>query len=103
MAKRSRPIGEANLTRWRQLDATHVLAAVADYAKKDPTFVPVKDASSSRWHANVSGVDFELLLTGPRFWDCRAHVGGGGAIDLVMHLTGMEFRAAATRLKSAGL
>ena len=103
MVKRSRPISEANLTRWRELDASQVLAAIAEHAKKDLTFVPVKDMSSSRWHASVGGVDYELLLTGPRFWDCRSHVGGGGALDLVMHLTREEFKAAALRLMAASL
>ena len=103
MVRRSRPIAEAHLTRWRELDAAQVLAVIAEHSKRDLTFVPLKDTSSSRWHASVEGVDYELLLTGPRFWDCRSHVGGGGALDLVMHVTRADFKAAALRLLAAGL
>ena len=30
--------------------------------------------------------------------DCRAKTGGGGAVDLVMHLKGIGFKAATTLL-----
>ncbi len=91
------------LDRWRRLDAETVLAAIAAYAKPDPLYVPVKDRSSRRWHAHVDGRDYELLLTGPKFWDTRQAVGGGGAVDLVMHLTGGDFKAASRQLTRLGL
>ena len=103
MNRRPRPIGETSLARWRALDATSALQAIAQHAKKDISFAAVKDPSSSRWHATVDGVEYELILTGPRFWDCRASVGGGGAIDLVMYLAHVDFRAAARKLRAAGL
>ncbi len=82
------------LLRWQQLDAAVVLSAIADHAKKDRTFTPTKSRESSRWHASVGSREFELLLTGPKFWDTRARQGGGGAVDLVMHLARMDFRQA---------
>jgi hypothetical protein len=36
---------------------------------------------------------------GPKFWDVRMDRGGGGAIDLVMHIHGLNFKAAAKLLK----
>lgn len=87
------------LGRWRSLDAIVVLTAVADHVKQDSTFVPVKASDTTRWHASIAGLDLELLLTGPKFFDTRAGVGGGGAIDLVMHLTQSDFKAA-TRILS---
>lgn len=91
------------LERWRELDATTVLLALADYAKADATYVPIVSAKSSRWHASCAGKDFELLLTGPKFWDTRSFVGGGGAIDLAMHLHSCNFRHATALLKRSGL
>lgn len=91
------------LDRWQKLDASNVLLAVADYAKEDASFVPVKNAATTRWHARVRQTEFELLLTGPKFWDARANRGGGGAVDLVMHLHGCHFKPATALLKESGL
>jgi hypothetical protein len=96
-------VDESLLERWRSLDAAQVITAIADYAKPDPTYVPVKTERSSRWHANVNGRDVELLLTGPKFWNARECVGGGGAIDLVIHLTGVDFKGAVKLLKRTRL
>lgn len=91
------------LERWRSLDAARVLSALAEHAKVDAAYTPAKSALSSRWHATVGGQDFELLLTGPKFWDTRSATGGGGAIDLVMHLERLSFRQASARLSGLGL
>ena len=91
------------LYRWHQLDASQVLLAVADFAKKDASFVPAKNAGTTRWHARVLQSEFELLLTGPKFWDVRASRGGGGAMDMVMHLNGCHFKHAAVILTERGL
>lgn len=96
-------IDGAVLARWRGLDAASALAAIADHAKRDQTFRPVKDAKTSRWHVTVDGNEFELLLTGPKFWDTRARTGGGGAIDLAMHLVGIDFKGAVRRLQALRL
>jgi hypothetical protein len=40
----------------------------------------------------------ELLATGVRWYDPRAKKGGGGAIDLAMHLLGLQFVDAVKRL-----
>lgn len=91
------------LYRWQKLDASQVLLAVADFAKKDASFVPAKNAWTTRWHARFRQSEFELLLTGPKFWDVRASRGGGGAVDLVMHLNGCRFKPAAAILTERGL
>ena len=91
------------LDRWQQLDASKVLLAVADYAKEDGSFVPAKNAATTRWHARVRQSEFELLLTGPKFWDTRFNRGGGGAVDLVMHLHECHFKPAAAFLTERGL
>ena len=87
-------VDNSALERWRSLDAVGVLLAIADHAKRDASFVPAKAAHTQRWHASVGGQDFELLLTGPKFWDTRGNVGGGGAVDLAMHLARLKFKEA---------
>lgn len=93
----------SNLERLRQLAARGALLALADYAKQDETFVPVKDPRTERWHARVDACEFELLLTGPKFWDVRQSVGGGGAIDLAIHLFDCTFKEAIRRIGTSGL
>lgn len=98
-----RAVDQSSLARWRSLEATHVLQTLAEYAKPDVTFRPVQDSKTSRWHACMDGCEFELLLTGPKFWDTRAKRGGGGAIDLAMHLARVDFRRAVELLQEVGL
>lgn len=98
-----RAVDNASLARWRLLDSAKVVVLIAGHAKRDATYVPVKDGASSRWHVSSCGRDFELLLTGTKFWDTRSGVGGGGAIDLVMHLEQLSFKSAVARLKGLGL
>ena len=44
----------------------------------------------SKWHTEQGPVS----INGPKFMNWRRGVGGGGAIDLVMHLAEIDFRAA---------
>lgn len=100
---RRRPVDNSALEHWRGLDCLVVLSAVADHAKEDSAFVPRECLQSTRWHVSVAGFDYELLCTGPRFFDTRARHGGGGAIDLVMHLFQVDFRHAVALLRDKGL
>lgn len=96
-------VDSGEIGRWRNLNAAVALMALADHAKRDPTFEPIKDRTTVRWHANVAGRDFELLLTGPKFFDTHSEVGGGGAIDLAMHLLRADFKTATSALRRKGL
>lgn len=91
------------LARWRATTASVALAALADHAVEDQSFKPLSSKDTSRWHASAGGHDFELLCTGPRFFDTRAQRGGGGAVDLAMHLLSIDFRTAAKVLAEKGL
>ena len=91
------------LSRWRAMPATEALTQLVSHAKQDAHFTPVKDPDTTRWHVDAAGRDFELLLKGPKFFDTQALRGGGGAVDLAMHLFGMEFRKAVSFLRSRGL
>lgn len=91
------------LGRWRAMDSIDVLRRLADHLKEDPSFHPRSSQFTSRWHAYAAGRDWEFLCTGPKFWDVRMNRGGGGAIDLVMHIHGFTFKAAAKFLKARGV
>lgn len=86
------------LMRWRAMDSSLCLGALADHAKEDRSFQPCADQRTTRWHAYVAGQDVELLCTGPKFWDTRAKRGGGGAVDLAMHLFRLDFKHAVAML-----
>ena len=96
-------VDNLTLARWRALDAASCLAALADHATADSTFHPSADPHTTRWHANVAGQDVEILCTGPKFWDIRDERGGGGAIDLAMHLYRINFKTAVALLKGRGI
>jgi hypothetical protein len=67
------------------------LALLAIDCKADPTFQPTRLEHTRRWHALTERGDFEIVTTGPKWYDTRAKVGGGGAIDLAMHLLKLSF------------
>lgn len=89
----------SELTRWRALPALEVLKAFSDHIKQDHNFVPLQRHGATRWHVSVGGQDYELLCEGPKFYDTHRRRGGGGAIDLVMYLFGLDFKGAVSRLK----
>lgn len=92
------------LARLRDLPSDQVLPRLAIDVKPDPTFKPAKNASSRRWHAHTIRGDFEILTTGTKWYDTRARKGGGGAIDLAMHVLGLSFVDAVKSLsKLAGV
>jgi len=78
------------------LDAMELLGL---YAKLDRQYKPRNDSQAQRFHVSLeSGEVVELLVTGQKWYDIRAMQGGGGAIDLVMHLYGESFPQAVQRL-----
>ena len=98
-----RSVDNSELGRWRELDSIHVLRLLAEHVKEDLSFHPSSSHLTTRWHVHVAGHDWEFLCTGPKFWDVRMDCGGGGAVDLVMHIYGLNFKAAAKLLKDMGL
>jgi hypothetical protein len=64
-------------------------------ARRDPR-------DRAKWHTERG----PLSITGMKFFNWHQHQGGGGAIDLVMHLAGVDYRTARSWLEtnaSAGL
>ncbi len=86
-----RSFSASTLTRLRQMPACDALALLATHIKPDPTYRPVKDDQSERWHLCTCRGDFEIVTTGPKWYDTRARHGGGGAIDLAIYLLDVSF------------
>lgn len=91
------------LARLRRISAVEALQALATHAKRDVTFQSIKAKGTERWHANVGGREFELLLNGPKFFDTHTKAGGGGAIDLAIYLYRLSFDEAMVILRQRGL
>lgn len=83
------------------MPAHDALAALALHCKLDPTYLPIKDPRSRRWHARTACGEFEILTTGCKWYDSRARTGGGGAIDLAMHVLHVSF-VDAVKILTAG-
>lgn len=90
---------EQDLQALRSIPCELVLPLLCDHVKKDRDFTPLKNGHTARWHVHVAGHDHELLTTGPKFFDTHAGTGGGGAIDLTMHLFRMPFKQAMRKLQ----
>jgi hypothetical protein len=99
---RARAVDNFELDRLRGLDALRVLGLLAEHVKVDPDFRPRQARSTQRLHVRAAGADWELLVDGPKFYDTRARRGGGGAVDLVVHLWQVPFKKAIRILREAG-
>ncbi|EPH2854485.1 hypothetical protein J7Y59_005041 [Serratia marcescens] len=75
-----------------------LLVRMTLYSHPTPDFVAVKDKATVRLNVSIGGGGVELLATGPKWYDTRAEQGGGGAIDLTMHLFRLPFVDAVKRL-----
>ncbi len=97
-ARRSFP--PALLDSLRAMTVQETLDRLGLYWKLDPDFVPVKDKATIRLNVSIDGGGrlVELLATGPKWYDTRKEQGGGGAIDLTMHLFRLSFVDAVKRL-----
>ena len=105
MAKRS--FDDETLKWVREMPLSLVLDRLRDAGKlfwrRDADFKPEKDARTVRlFVSSPEGFAWELLVTGPKWFDTRAGKGGGGGIDLVMHLLGLDFVKSVKLLASVG-
>ena len=94
MKKRS--FDNATLCRVREMPLPVVLGALRDAGllswRRDPDYVPEKDKRTVRLFVSTpAGASWELLITGSKWYDTRARQGGGGGIDLAMHLLRVDF------------
>lgn len=99
MARTRKSFPPELLEELRSMPVVAALDALGLYWKHDSDFVPVKDKATVRLNVSLpSGGSVELLVTGQKWYDTRAGQGGGGAIDLVMHLLRVDFVTAVKTL-----
>lgn len=101
MVRQRRSFPPALIVELRAMTVQQTLDCLGLYWKCDPDFVPVKDRQTVRLYVSVGEGVIELLATGSKWYDSRAEKGGGGAIDLTMHLFRLDFVSAVKRLQSA--
>lgn len=92
---------EQELQRLREVPLGVALAALGRHVAVDRDFEPTKDARTERWLVDSGAGKAEILVTGPKWFDARRKRGGGGPIDLVMHLDNVSFVEAVRRLRRA--
>ncbi|HHL0209583.1 TPA: hypothetical protein ACQZPA_005158 [Klebsiella quasipneumoniae subsp. similipneumoniae] len=99
MSRARRSFPPALLAQLRDMPVSDTLDLLGVYWKRDPDFRPMKDKATVRVNVSLGGGVVELLATGPKWYDTRAEKGGGGAIDLTMHLLRLDFVSAVKRLE----
>jgi hypothetical protein len=85
---------DAELQRLRCIPCEQLFPLFCDHFKEDRNFSPLKNSHTERWHVHAGEHDFEILITGPKFFDTRVGKGGCGGVDLTMHLFGLTFKRA---------
>lgn len=81
----------------RQVQVPAVLKFLGAHYKRDKDYVPLDPRRQSvRVHVGYQGRDFRFVFTGEKFVNellpgDAANRGGGGTIDFVRHLTGLNF------------
>jgi hypothetical protein len=92
----------------RKVPFDKLLDHLGAYHKRDRDYAPLDPTSKSvRVHVNCEGRDFRFIFTGEQFVNelnssFGGMKGGGGAIDFVRHLTGVNFVQAVKACLDAG-
>lgn len=73
----------------RAVPLASALQAIEYHVRVDETYRPQADPRSQRWLIDGPCGVHELVVTDRRWFDLRAQRGGFGALDLVMHITGL--------------
>jgi hypothetical protein len=91
MARNRRSFDDAFVERLRSVPVLDALNSLGLYWRIDPTFQPVKNANTKRLYVSVGSSVIEMLLVDRKWYDVRLGIGGGGCIDLAMHLLDLNF------------
>ena len=99
MAKKK--FSDEELKRLREMPLLKALDALELHYQHDPDYKPRKSQESMRVIVSVKDLVYTLQLTGMRWYDMHSKDGGGGAIDLTMHLMQCDFFHAAKLLQKS--
>lgn len=91
MTRSRRLFDDAFLERLRGVPVLDALSDLGLYWKLDPNYQPVKNVNTKRLYVSVGSNVVEVLLTDQKWYDPRLNLGGGGCIDLTMHLLKLDF------------
>lgn len=101
----NRPTQKANhrfddglVTCFREMTVEKAALLLGLYCKKDSHYESTTHKNSTCYHISKDGEVFEIVVTQLKWYSTRRGVGGGGAIDLTMHLYSEPFKAALARL-----
>jgi hypothetical protein len=90
MARGKRSFDDAKLSRLRGGFVTDALTRLGLHWKIDSDFQPTKNAKTKRLYVSVGSCVAELLLTDQKWYGVRSERGGGGYLDLAMHLSSLD-------------
>jgi len=91
------PFSSEEIARARRLPLFAALNFIGAFHKADGDYVSSEPAcKSKRIHVNYQGRDFRFIVTGEKWVNellprGSRNRGGGGAIDFVSHITGLNF------------
>jgi len=91
MARSRRSFDDAFLEELRAVPILDALSQLGLYWKFDPNFQPIKNVNTKRIYVSVGSRVVEVLLTDQKWYNPKLGVGGGGCIDLTMHLLHLDF------------
>lgn len=93
----TQPFSGRETDKARSVPFRTVLEYLGAHVKQDKDYAPLDPLRRSvRLQVGYQGRDYRLVVTGEKFVNELLslevpHRGGGGAIDLVMHITGLGF------------
>lgn len=93
----------AELDRLREVSIPDALTRLGLYWKVDSDFQPEKNPNTQRIYVSVGSRVVELLVTEIKWYDAKADKGGGGVIDLAMHLLRLDFVHAVKALSACAI
>lgn len=91
------PWNAEQISQARRVRFSAVLDFLGAYYKPDPDYTPLEPSTKSiRIQVGYDDRDFRFILTGEKWFnellpDSSPHRGGGGTIDFVRHITGLNF------------
>lgn len=91
------PWNAEQISQARRVRFSAVLDLIGAYYKRDPDYTPLDPRTKSiRIQVGYEGRDYRFILTGEKWFnellpEGTPNRGGGGAIDFVRHITGLNF------------
>lgn len=89
------------VSRLRSLPVEKMARILGLHFKQDKSYEPTKFPNSKCYHISLENQVFEIIVTGLKWYSVHRKFGGGGAIDLTMHIFNDSFTRAYNRLKLA--